>query len=496
MPNITLKFYDYSHVLIDTEQHIFYELKNHFSYFVENYQFHPKFKYTDWDGKISLLEKDYLLPFGLVKSLVDYAKSRKWSISIEQEITSRFDLSKTDFEKWINSRKYYSKDEEIYPHWYQLQSTYDCLCSKRRILNLPTSAGKSLIQGLLAKYVIEHSDLNVLIIVPTVQLVTQMKDDFVDYRLFNADEIAEVKAGSNQSKQRVVVSTWQSAVKKPDAWFQQFGMLLVDEVHLAVGKSISSIIKKLRFCEYKIGLSGSLRDGKANIMQYVGLFGAIVAPTSIRKLMDDGQICKLQINCLVLQYPQAVADAAKKWSYPEEIKFITNLKRRTEFICNLAHKLSSKNENVFVMFKHKEHGKRIYEQLKTMGHTKIHYVAGEIDPLVRDQIKKEAEENTGVIIIASYGVFSTGISVKNLHHVIFSHPIKSKTTVLQTIGRVLRKHQSKSIAYIWDVIDDFSMFDGKIRMNTNTTYKHARDRIARYKSEDLDFSLKMINLFK
>lgn len=500
MTDINLKFYDYSHVYVDTSHAIFHELKDQFSFFVDGYKFSPKFLYGTWDGKISLLDKDCLLPYGLVKVLVTYAIKNKYTISIHPEIKNKYDLSREDFDTWIDSRKYYSGQEEIYPYWYQLESIYESLVYKRRILNLPTSAGKSLIQALLTKYVIEKSEMNVLIIVPTVNLVNQMKDDFVDYRLFTKDEIAEVKAGSNQTNERVVVSTWQSAIKKPAKWFQQFGMLLCDEVHLAIGNSISTIIKKLQSCEYKIGLSGSLRDGKANLMQYIGLFGSVISPTTTSELMIQGQISKLKINCLLLKYPLSVQQASAKWSYQEEIKFITKLKQRTNWVCALANKLSSKNENVFVMFKHKEHGREIYERMKEIGHKKIYYVAGEIHPDRREEIKKCAETDSGVVIIASYGVFSTGISVKNLHHVIFSHPVKSKTTVLQTIGRVLRKHHSKSLAQLWDLIDDMSIMekrDGRmVRTSKNAALRHALDRIVRYKLEKFEFELLNVDFLK
>ena len=48
------------------------------------------------------------------------------------------------------------------------------------------------------------------------------------------------------------------------------------------------------------------------------------------------------------------------------------------------------------------------------------------------------------IIIASYGVFSTGINIKNLHNVIFASPSKSRVRNLQSIGRVLRKGANKN----------------------------------------------------
>lgn len=506
MTDITLHFYDYSHVFVETNDAVFKELKDQLSFFVDGYQFHPKFKYGTWSGKISLLDNDRLLPIGLVDHLVKYATNNSLSIGVHDKVKHKNPITRSEFTEWAESKKYYSGSDEIFPYWYQMDAVFESLSNKRRILNLPTSAGKSLIQALLAKYMIEKTDRSVLILVPTVSLVNQMKDDFVDYRLFEHDEIAEVystkKSKTKESVQnkRIVVSTWQSAIKKPQEWFNQFGMLLCDEMHLAIGKSISTIIKKLSYCEYKIGLSGSLRDGKANLMQYVGLFGGIYNPTTTAELMDNGQVSKLRINALFLKYPENVSKAMNDMDYASEIKFITKLQKRTNWVSKLAYKLSSKNENVFVMFKHIEHGKQIYDTLKNMGHEKIYYVSGEVNAELRNELKKIAEVDSGVIIIASYGVFSTGISVKNLHHVILAHPVKSKVIVLQTIGRVLRKHGSKSIAQLWDLIDDMSTTVDKNgikhRKNVNYALKHGIERIERYGIERFDYIMKDVDFLK
>lgn len=500
MSDIKVHFYDYSYVKIETSFAIFKELRDHYTFFVEGYQFSPRYIYGTWSGKISLLDKDGMLPFGLVSHLKKFCRTNMYDIEIHQDIEHTNDMTQDEFNEWLDNTPVYSGGEQIYPYWYQSSSIYEALVNKRRILNLPTSAGKSLIQGLLTKFTISNSDQNVLIIVPNTGLVSQMRDDFIDYQLFKPEEIAMVKSGSTQKKERIVVSTWQSAVKKKPEWFNQFGMLIVDEVHLANGASISKIVKMMRYCEYKIGLSGSLRDGKSNIMQYVGLFGDIYKPVTTSDLMEAGQVTKLKINALFLKYPEFISNQIEAVDYITEVKFISKLKRRSEWIANLAITLTDKNENVFLMFRTLEYGKELLQILKDKGHTNVHYVAGDIKPEKRDELKKLAETNSGMIIIASYGVFSTGISIKNLHHVIFCQSIKSKVLVLQTIGRVLRKHGTKSVATVWDIIDDMSITvekNGvKSRKNVNYLLKHGVERIERYAKEEFNYIMKDIYFIK
>jgi superfamily II DNA or RNA helicase len=151
------------------------------------------------------------------------------------------------------------------------------------------------------------------------------------------------------------------------------------------------------------------------------------------------------------------------------------------------------------MFKHVAHGKELFEMIKELGHEKVYYVSGEVSTEVRNALKVMAESGTGIIVVASYGVFSTGISVKNLHHVILAHPVKSKIIVLQTIGRVLRKHDSKSVATVFDIIDDMgvkpkSSTSKKKYVHLNYALKHALERIQRYADEKFDYTMRSVNI--
>jgi superfamily II DNA or RNA helicase len=504
MTDIKVHFYDFSHVRIECDESTFYELRDFFSFEADGYKFNPKYRYGQWDGRIRLLDYNRLLPYGLVGQIKKFCSNMSYSVWIDPKIFETEDLTREDFDAWLSKQEIYSGNAKIEPHWYQKDAVYEGLVNRRRILNLPTSAGKSLIQALLARYYLENYEGKILIIVPTTALTTQMANDFVDYRLFSHSMIKKIGGGADKADRAkndapIIVGTWQTVVKQPKEWFSQFGMMMNDECHLATGKSISSIISGLNNCMFKFGLSGSLRDGKANVMQYVGMFGEIFRPVSTSKLMEDGQVTELKINSIFLRYPDEFTVKLKGKTYQEEVKIITGLKRRTKWIAQLSVKLAKKDENAFVMFKHVTHGKEIFEAIKELGYEKVYYVSGEVDTETRNALKVMAENGKGIIIVASYGVFSTGISVKNLHHVIFAHGVKSKIIVLQTVGRVLRKHGSKAVATVWDLIDDAgvkpkSLNTKKKYTHLNYLLKHGIDRIQRYADEKFNYVMKTINL--
>ena len=82
----------------------------------------------------------------------------------------------------------------------------------------------------------------------------------------------------------------------------------------------------------------------------------------------------------------------------------------------------------------------------------------------------------------------SGVNIKNLGCLIFSHPYKARIRTLQSIGRTLRKLEGKETAKLIDILDDLSI--GK---HSNITLKHALERLKIYESEGFNVKYKSIN---
>lgn len=205
--------------------------------------------------------------------------------------------------------------------------------------------------------------------------------------------------------------------------------------------------------------------------------------------MDRKQIAQLNVNVLNLNYNQIDRKTVRTEhkSYQKEVDFIVSHKKRNNFICNLANKLE---DNTLVLFLKIDHGKELKkildEKVKGTG-KQVHLVYGEIDTKERERIRELTEENDNVIIVASYGTFSTGINIKRLHNIVFASPTKSKIRVLQSIGRILRLHKLKLNAELYDIVDDFS--HGAYE---NYALKHFVKRFSYYAKEK--FPYKTINI--
>jgi superfamily II DNA or RNA helicase len=124
-----------------------------------------------------------------------------------------------------------------------------------------------------------------------------------------------------------------------------------------------------------------------------------------------------------------------------------------------------------------------------MDKKKIFFVHGGTEADDREIIRKIMEKESNAVIVASYGTFSTGISIKRLHNIVFSSPSKSRIRVLQSIGRQLRKSEFKDKAKLYDIADDLSWKSYK-----NHTLRHFVERLKIYEHEKFDYRKLIIQL--
>jgi len=482
---------------ISCEKHIAYELNEYFSFKIPNAQFHPKVKARMWDGKIRLFNiQTGQLYFGLLPYLKEWTK--KHSYQVQTDIIDAKPLTGLDIEsikEFFDSLNLYCKNVKITPRDYQIASFMECVKNDRVLLLSPTSSGKSLVIYSLIRWYQKFLDNDkMLIVVPTTNLVSQMYGDFGDYsshdKNWNVEKYChKIYSGkAKNSKEQIYISTWQSLYKLPKEYFEQFSLIVGDEAHLATANSLKGILEKSTFCRYRFGTTGTLKDSKCNKLMLEGLFGKTYTAVTSKQLMDDKHISKLNIQCLQLEYPEEERETMKKATYQEEINFIVTHKKRNNFICNLA---LEQNGNTLILFNYVEkHGKVLEKMLMDKdSNRQIFFIAGETDVEQREAIRKATEEEKNAIIVASSGVLSTGVNIKNLQYLIFAHPYKAKIRNLQSIGRVLRLDDKNNKAVLYDIIDDLHW-----KKYENYGLKHWKERLNIYLKEKFDYDYNLIPL--
>jgi superfamily II DNA or RNA helicase len=148
--------------------------------------------------------------------------------------------------------------------------------------------------------------------------------------------------------------------------------------------------------------------------------------------------------------------------------------------------------NTLVLFARVEaHGQVLFDKINNQkkDNQKVFFVHGGVDTEQRELVREITERENNAIIVASYGTFSTGINIKNLHNVIFASPSKSRIRNLQSIGRVLRKGKNKVKATLYDISDDCSTTTRR-----NYTLNHFIERIKQYNEEKFNYEIITIQL--
>lgn len=480
---IHIKQVDSVYIEIECEKSIAKELSSFFTFRVPNSQYNPAFRKKRWDGKIRLFNiltnKIYA---GLLPYVLKFAEDRGYKVS--------YDVSLKKNEEPQELPTVYSGGKVIQPHDYQVEAVKHAIANRRALLISPTGSGKSLIIYYIMLELLQRIEKKILIVVPTTGLVTQLNSDFQDYA--NSKSISKhihmVYGGQDKNTNcRVVISTWQSLYDQTEDYFSQFDAIIGDESHLFKAKSLVKIMTKLKKCEYRIGTTGTLDGTQVHKLVLEGLFGAVKQVTSTKELIDKEVLAQLNIECLLLKYPETKISEIKRAKYQEEIEWLVLNKERNEFICNLANSISG---NVLVLFNFVEkHGVPLYQSISAKNKKNAYLICGKTDIEEREQIRKIVDKSSNSVLVASYGTCSTGINIKNIHAIIFASPSKSVIRVLQSIGRGLRKSSTKDKVTVFDIGDDLSW--GKYR---NHALRHMDERTTIYTNEEFTFKKVKIKL--
>ena len=465
---------------IACEASVAQELCDYFTFIVPGHTFMPAFRMKIWDGKIRLFNiHNRLLYSGLLEYVFIFAEKRNYEVKPDGDWWKPLKIEKN--EEFLKNLKL-----PFEPRDYQLDGFHHALSYKKSLLVSPTASGKSLIIYLIVRAL----NVKTLIIVPTTSLVSQLYSDFQEYGWDSVKYCHQVYAGQDKvSDKQVIISTWQSIYKLNKKTFEPYRLVIGDEAHGFKSKSLTTLMTKCVNAEYRIGTTGTLDGTQTHKLVLEGLFGKVYKVTTTKKLMDRKELSSLHVEIILLKYPDVICEQFKQIKYADEIEFLVGHEKRNKYIRNLVLSLEG---NTLLLFRLvKKHGRILYDMIeeKTDDNRKTFFVFGGTETETREQIRAIAETERDAIIVASYGVFSTGINIRNLHNIVFSSPSKSRIRNLQSIGRGLRLSDTTDKTTLYDIADDLRWKNRK-----NYAYRHHEDRIKIYDEEKFPYKIHNISL--
>lgn len=497
-----IKKYNEVYLKVECESDIAQELSEYFTFFVPGYKFMPAYRNKMWDGKIRLFNPvTRLIYAGVIKHIELFCQERKYEIEIDDAYAAN-EFSLLEAKEYIASLNL-----PMQPRDYQVDAFTYAVRNNRALMVSPTASGKSFIIYLLTRYY----NAKTLIIVPTTTLVHQLASDFESYGYGSDHGLRDTgssgvglcgtdatgnewtsgthKIFSGQEKDsgsQITITTWQSIYKQNKAWFEKYQVVIGDEAHLFKAKSLTSIMGKMEDCRYRFGFTGTLDGTETHKLVLEGLFGPVRKVITTAELMEQKHVSDLRIKAIVLKYSDEIRKLMKDKTYQEEMDYLVTNVARNRFIKNLALSLEG---NTLLLYQYVDkHGKVLYDMLKDCGRP-VHFVHGGVEGEERDEIRSIVESDRNSIIIASYGTFSTGINIRNLHNIIFASPSKSRIRNLQSIGRGLRKSDTKDTATLYDIADDLTWKSRK-----NHTIGHFVERVKIYNEEKFEYKIYTVEL--
>jgi len=471
---------------LEVDEDISREISDYFTFEVPGAKFMPQFRNRMWDGKIRMFSPhNGRIYVGLLPYIKEYCTKKSIEYTIEEGVENDRNVIRESVRGFAESLRPTSRGKPIQFRDYQIDAIWHAIRTNRCLLLSPTASGKSLIIYTLIRYY-HMMGLKTLILVPTTSLVEQMYSDFIDYG-WKDEYIHRVYAGNDKgSKKPLVVSTWQSIYKLHSPYFAQYGCIIGDEAHMFKAKSLTDIMTKSRNVRYRFGLTGTLDGTETHRLVLEGLFGQVKKIISTKELIDRGTLAKLEIDCIVLKHTEEEAQRVRYYTYAEEINYLVSHPKRNKFIEKLCKNIKG---NTLLLFQLVEkHGVLLYNELKKLDR-KVFFVYGGTTTDTREKIRAITELEKDAIIVASYGTFSTGINIRNIHNIVFASPSKSRVRVLQSIGRGLRQTDEKDTIKLFDVSDNLSY-----KSRPNYTYRHFTQRLNIYKEEQFKYEINRITL--
>ena len=493
--------------------------------------------------------RDRTLPIGLIPRLTHYLKdaykgmiSVKITRSIREMFTPPFGPISVDavrsFERTLHMYdrgKYLEKsagdpsvrkeDFSLKMFEHQERIVLEALNRRRVSILACTSSGKSMSMMVIARYLMEREHKKVLVIVPNAALVKQLYRNFeMDYGWEDAkdfctqiysgsadklskkkiDELKKLSLGEEATLKQLTISTWQSLRLKDDSFFKVFSAVLVDEAHSAKGEELRNILAKcVHANNFKVGFSGTLPDAELeneNVSNHIdaGYIESGLGPKldviHLKDLIAKGILTPLEIKAIFIPYPVSLRPAicSRKTKYDDERAIVTANSSRKDVIGMLfdGGRITTA-QNTVILFNFKEHLREFHDMMKEK-HPEYTYlvVEGDVDIDDRDDISQAMEKSTGNVLIATYGCMKQGVNIKLLHNLVLAEPMKSAYTIVQSLGRIVRKHPDKKLATAYDLVDDATYYTtprngGPGTRQYNFMFRHYYERVKYYAAEDL-----------
>lgn len=441
-------------------------LEEKFAIMVEGAFFMPAFKMGHWNGKINFFDKTGKIYTRLLDRVMPYLD--QWGYeSVLNDERKPVELIKTRVTKdWFRGKDGIEIKVELRP--YQVEAVNAALEATSGFILAATGSGKTWMVAALADVLVREGHRSI-IIVPSSDLVEQTA---ATLRLGKLD-VGIYSGAQKDVCHDIVVATWQALQNNPRV-IVDFQAVIVDEAHGATAKTIGELINEHgKNIAYRWGFTGTLPKPEIDKMTLAGCIGEVLFSITAAELMQMGYLAKLEIEPVEIQ--EGVEEEFP--DYSSEKSYLSKNPKRLDLLADLIIARAEQYGNTLVLVNSIKQGQQLQKLIKNSV-----FLYGNTENEVRAEWYSMFENVDDLIVIATFGIASTGISIDRVFNLMMIDAGKSFIRCIQSIGRGLRKGRDKDSVHCVDV-------HSKLKWSK----KHFRERNKYYK-ESQYVVLKLVKL--
>jgi len=459
------------------------KLVNRFAYDIPHAKYTPAFKLGRWSGKANFFQLGGSTYINLLGDIIPILEKAGYSFELDDRRTYETTFSFNEVTEnslshilWPKGHRFEGQPIVLNDHQVISINTY--LNNPQSISCIATGGGKTIITGALSLAVEKYG--RSLIIVPSRSLVNQTYEDYANMGLNTGVFFGTKKDYTAQH----TICTWQSLnslLKKSkageaevtfDELIKDTIAVIADECHSVKAAVLSGLLsKELAKIPIRWGLTGTIPKESYEKLSLTTTIGEVIGEVTASELQDKGILAQCFIHIKQLQDNRVLGD------YQSELTWLLTNGDRLDHIAEMIIEQSLSGNTLVLV------GRivAINDLALRLPPDRVSVVTGKMHVDKRKTEYDKIADTDDRIILASYGVASTGINLPQISNLVLIEPGKSFVRVIQSIGRSLRIADGKDHADIYDITSSCKF-----------SKRHLTKRKAFYREAGYKFSVEKI----
>lgn len=314
-------------------------------------------------------------------------------------------------------------------------------------LNAPTGSGKT-VMGL---FLIAQRRQPTVVVVHTKDLAFQWIRRIEQFLGIPSDQVGLIGAGKKRIGERITVALVQTLYRCTDEIAPRTGHIVVDECHRAPSRTFTEAVTAFD-CRYMLGLSATpWRRDKLSRLIFWHL-GDVHHQVDKARLEEKGHILKADV---VFRHTSFEPYFDPVNEYTRMLSELTADDERNRLIAADVEKEARSGKGVcLVLSDRKKHCETLQGILRYKFNVHSELLTGDLKDDARKAVLERLNQGEVKVLVATGQLIGEGFDCPDLSTLFMATPIRFSGRVMQYLGRILRPSRGKSMARVYDYVDE------------------------------------------